>query len=235
MAGQEEQANKPNFEFDLEGKKFGRWTVTGYSHRKGTKYFWFCECECGGKKVVDGWIVRSGQSSSCGCLYRETRVSRKTHGMHDSYEYRKWQMMRSRCSNPNIDGYEYYGGRGIKVCDRWNHGQGGFEAFIDDMGLSPSKEHTIDRIDCNGDYCPENCRWASVAEQCRNTRRSIKATDKNGVTKNICDWARDCGCSSSSLLSKRIDDGMTIDEAIADYVSRNEKAIARRNAARCSS
>jgi hypothetical protein len=102
-------------------------------------------------------------------------------------EYRAWDSARQRCNNPNSQGFAYYGKRGIRVCPQWDH-SAGFKQFLMDMGRRPSPRHTLDRIDNDGSYSPENCRWATRAEQQRNTRRNHLITI-NGNTKPLCDWA----------------------------------------------
>jgi hypothetical protein len=137
--------------------------------------FWECHCECGRIKIVRADHLKVGNTKSCGCLASEMTAARsRTHGetpyRYHSPEYRVWSGMRVRCSKPR---FVHYGGRGIKVCDRWHK----FENFLADMGRRPSPTHSLDRIDVDGNYEPSNCRWATRTEQMNNTRttRRVRA------------------------------------------------------------
>jgi hypothetical protein len=134
----------------------------------------------------------------------------RTHGESSAPEYRVWSGMRDRCSNPNADKYDRYGGRGIQVCDRWNRS---FSAFLDDMGRRPSSDHQIDRIDNDGPYSPENCRWATRAEQSRN-RSTSRFIELNGERLCLKDWAARIGIGPASLR-RRIKRGWDLAEALS--------------------
>lgn len=151
---------------DLTGQRFGRLLVVGYSHSKGHAY-WKCMCDCGIEKVVRASHLKDGTTVSCGCHGREAvSKANTTHGHTKSPTYSSWHSMMMRCHNPNAQGFQYWGGRGIKVCDDWQF----FRGFLADMGLRPAHT-TLDRIDPDGDYEHKNCRWASTLVQSRNKRK----------------------------------------------------------------
>ena len=153
---------------DLTGQRFGRWTVIAYAGvNKWRGARWKCLCDCGAHGIVDGWHLRSGQSQSCGCLQRELTITRFTkHGRSNSPEYYSWRAMKQRCCKPYATSYEYYGKRGIRVCERWLNS---FSAFYQDMGERPPG-CSLDRINVNDDYRPGNCCWADAKQQRRNRR-----------------------------------------------------------------
>lgn len=153
---------------DLTGRKFGRLTVLEYAETRGKTIYWLCQCECGNKKLVQGNLLKNGQTTSCSCHRKETcsktGKAAKTHGMSETPTYNSWECMRARCYNPHNASFKYYGGAGITVCDRWKNS---FENFLADMGERPEGT-TIDRIDAGGNYEPSNCRWADAKTQALN-------------------------------------------------------------------
>ena len=170
---------------DLTGQKFGKFTVVKYIGQNSSKRStWLCRCDCGTEKIMNGHRLTSGDIKSCGCS-RKGNKGRETHGMCGTKIYSLWKSIRARCYKKNFVQYKDYGGRGIKVCNRWQK----FENFLEDMGDTIPKGMSIDRIDNDGDYSPENCRWATRFEQANNKRDNIFIT-YNGETLTLSQWSR---------------------------------------------
>jgi hypothetical protein len=180
------------------GERFGRLTILGLSPDRAAngKARWHCRCDCGNETTVIGDELRRGRTISCGCA-RHVRLgdANRTHGCsHRIPEYGIWKNMRRRCSKESSHVYAYYGGRGITVCPEWSS----FERFYADIGPRPSPDHSLDRIDNDGPYSPENCRWATQAEQSRNTRRTMRLTH-DGRTLSLREWSRETGIPYATL------------------------------------
>lgn len=188
------------------GTRFGRLVVVSSAHSKGGKASFLVKCDCGEERIVPGRILRKGLQVSCGCAkgdqMRKNRIETVHHGAarrgKKSAEYLAWIGMKRRCQSPRASFYAEYGGRGIRVCARW---AASFEAFKHDMGPKPTRRHSIDRIDVNGNYEPGNCRWATPKEQARNTRRNIHITSR-GVTLTLAEWAGRLGLNYSRLVHR---------------------------------
>ena len=175
---------------DLTGQRFGKLTVLQRDTSKPIGHdcatYWLCKCDCGNECSVPAAHLRKGQTKSCGCM--RAIVSSKLHFMHGMSHTRIhniWCDMNKRCNNSNASHYEYYGGRGIKVCDRWKS----FENFYDDMIGTYSDGLTIDRINVDGNYEPSNCRWITMEDQARNKRTNIMITI-DGETMCLAEWCR---------------------------------------------
>lgn len=174
---------------DRTGQKFNFLTAirrVGTTKDKGQNSLWECQCVCGSKKIYQISPLKAGTTKSCGCMKSKLiSTSRTTHGMDGTTTYRIWIGMRTRCENPNSPSYPRYGGRGITVCERW----GDFEAFMADMGKRPAGL-SLDRIDNDAGYSPENCRWSSRREQQNNRYVNVKIT-YHGLVKTAAEWARE--------------------------------------------
>jgi hypothetical protein len=181
---------------DLTGRVFGRLTVNSFSHILTAKRHWSCICSCGNTVIVAAGNLTNGHTKSCGCLQIDLVTK---HGESQerkiSKEYRAFTHIKERCYKPNTKGYDNYGGRGIKMCDRWLQS---FESFLADVGRAPSPKHTIDRVDNNGNYEPGNCRWATRREQ-QNNRRRNKMITYNGKTQSLGGWCFDLNLNYSTI------------------------------------
>ena len=163
---------------DIRGKVFGRLCVDGFYGSIKQRAHWNCLCSCGNMLVASGKHLRNGHTKSCGCYRAEmTSLAKSTHGTSGTNEYTIWGGMLDRCRRVNSKAYKNYGARGISVCQRWLS----FENFYSDMGSRPTPLHSVDRVDNDGDYCPENCRWATAQTQARNSRGRGGVTGVKGV------------------------------------------------------
>lgn len=196
------------------GAKFGKLTVVGagvphpkYPKRTLVRF----RCDCGQERCL--LMSEAKSSSSCvDCMTERrkdwVRSSLRTHGRLPKDVFSTWCKMRARCESPGSTSYKWYGGRGIRVCERWYS----FEAFLEDMGPRPSPLHSVDRIDNDGDYSPENCRWATPKDQARN-RRSSRLLCALGETKSLASWAEESPVNYSTII-RRLSKGWTNEAAI---------------------
>lgn len=168
-----------------------------------------CRCDCGNVKRINRFVVQSGRTKSCGCKKRAMlRERNTTHGMYGTPEYRAWHGARSRCYVKSNSKYEQYGGRGISMSSEWKS----FEQFLSDMGPKPSPEHSLDRIDVNGNYEKANCRWATREEQAYNKTTSRFIT-VDGKTQTLAAWAKFTGIDRRKIAD-RINRGWSPERAL---------------------
>lgn len=193
---------------DLTGRRFGRLTVIKRDHTKtGNVVFWVCRCDCGNIKSIAGGNLRNEHTQSCGCLREETNachfLSRNTLKKENTRLYSIWKSMRYRCYSKKHCDYQNYGGRGIRICEEWI-GDKGFENFVTwAKNNGYYNKLTIDRIDVNGDYCPDNCRWITYKEN-QNNRRNNRYILYNGETKTLAQWAEKYNITPCEL-KRRLD------------------------------
>lgn len=187
---------------NLVGERFGRLVVIDKAESKSHHTRWLCLCDCGNKCIVHGTSLKTGNTTSCGCYKKEN--AQKLYSsvrQNDKGLYAVWNGIKQRCSNPNNISYHNYGGRGIKMCSQWEQN---YEAFYNwAMNSGYKKGLEIDRVDNNGDYCPENCRWVSHYVQANN-KRNIKLYTINGVTKSLPQWCREYN-QEYYLVRQRVD------------------------------
>lgn len=194
------------------GNRYGRLTVVGLGERTDRQR-WICQCDCGGSTVAEGFALRSGHTTSCGCYAREQASAKAKHGWaRDNAPHHRlyhiWQSMRNRCQNSNFEDYHNYGGRGIRVDPLWDS----FERFRQDMEPTWKKGLSLDRIDNNGPYAPGNCRWATRKEQMSNTRRNKRVTFQ-GETLTIKQWSEKLGVRNN-MLDYRLKAGWPLEMAL---------------------
>lgn len=200
---------------DMTGHRFGRLVVVNRTPATGRGAYWLCACDCGKTAEVFGHHLRKGLTQSCGCYHRErllaaASIASRTHGMTKTATYRSYRSMLNRCHGPgDTADTAYYRDRGIKVCPQW---QSSFEAFMADMGERPAG-HTLDRIDPELGYSPENCRWATHKQQQNNRRTFNRFLSCEGRTKTVQQWSEETGLTHSCIL-KRIGMGWPVERAL---------------------
>jgi len=191
----------PKFK-NLVGKRFGKLTVVSFSYKNSLgKAYWLCKCDCGKKITTSGSNLVTGQSKSCGCFRNKLlSVRRKKHGQSETKLYNVWRTIKSRCLLPNTISYKRYGGRGIKICEEWKKKFESFWRWAIKNGYKDGL--TIDRIDNDGNYCPENCRWVTRKEQAKNRRTTVFYL-LNGEKICLNDLLEKTGFSKSMYWRKR--------------------------------
>lgn len=191
---------------DMAGQRFGKWTALyecGRSHNGAA--LWWCKCDCGTERAVVGSSLRKGVSKGCGCdraeIAKKYASSHKTHGGRNDRLYLVWRGMKDRCNNPHSKYYRLYGARGIKICPEWDCDYQAFKDWAYANGYNdsvPKYQCTIDRVDNNAGYCPENCAWKNTKEQ-SNNRSTNHLLEYNGVTHTISQWAEITGIRQDTI------------------------------------
>lgn len=202
---------------DLRGQKFRFLTVIDRIKSPSTgRWAWLCQCECGQTAECQTGHLRSGHAASCGCKHAELsgNASRK-HGLEQTPEYKAWLSIKQRCYNTKNPGYALYGARGITVCAEWLFDPA---KFYRDLGPRPSPQHSLDRINNNGPYSPENCRWATKAQQTRN-RRITQTIVVDGERIAVSEAAERFGLNPGTLKS-RLARGKTVADALCAPISK---------------
>ena len=183
---------------DITGKTFGKWTVIKRAENDKYKSArWLCRCECGNEHIVRGADLRSGKSKNCGCVNKNNfKKMIYKHGREGTRLYRTWSSIKARCYNKNYHKYYRYGGRGITVCDEWKND---FMSFYKWAMANGYKDNlTIDRIDNDGNYEPNNCRWVTNKEQANNKSTNVFVEYK-GLKKTVAEWSRYFNCDYEKL------------------------------------
>ena len=188
---------------DIAGKVYGNLTVIKFEYLRNNYSYWLCQCDCGKTRIIrkDGIIGRKQIPDQCRC--------NPTMG-YGTKEYTAWVHLRQRCYNPRDKRYHSHGARGIKVCERWLNS---FENFLSDVGYAPTKKHTIERNDNDGNYEPSNCRWATYTEQARN-KRLTRWIEYNGQKKSLAQWCEELDLPYSTI-SYRILHGWDVARAFS--------------------
>jgi hypothetical protein len=195
---------------DLTNQKFGKLTALERLPHDGSRYGarWKCLCDCGNEVIVPATVLKNRQRS-CGCV----NTGNRSHGLYGTAENRIWRGMKNRCSVPTLKNYHRYGGRGIRVCDRW---EDSFEAFLSDMGPRPSPNHSLDRINNDGNYEPSNCRWATAKQQSSNTIRTVRVQFQ-GEELPLNEACLRSGISRRTVRS-RLQKGWSLERALSEPV-----------------
>jgi len=217
--GQFIKGSKPTEYVNFIGKRYNHLLVIAFSHTgKDSQRYWKCKCDCGNSTIVNGGNLQSNNTKSCGCNNYSKHV---THHLSQTRFYRIWFGIKERCNNPKNKAYHNYHGRGIKLCERWLK----FENFRDDMyksylihyGKYRKLNTTVDRINNNGNYSPDNCRWATKYQQSNNLRNNVLLKFNNKVL-TISEWSKITGINKHTIYSRLYNYKWTIDKALTKPV-----------------
>ena len=200
---------------DLTGRRFGRLLVVEKHGHKGKAVTWLCKCDCGSEVIVRGNDLRGGATQSCGCIHKEQLVERNTtHGLCGTRLYNIWGCMVQRCYNDKTPCYNLYGGRGITICEEWRCDFGAFYDWAMKHGYKD--DLTIDRIENNKGYSPDNCRWITAKEQ-GNNRSTNRYLEFNGERHTISEWGELLGIDSETIAS-RLRRGWSIEKTLSKEI-----------------
>lgn len=203
---------------NIAGMRFGRLIAVSVDKEKSSygKTYWICKCDCGGQKSVYVSNLLRGATRSCGCLHLEVAYLNgykpKTHGLSKHRLYKIWCGIIDRCTNHNNPAYERYGGRGISMCKEWRNNFLSFYNWAIKNGYD--KNLAIDRIDNNGNYEPDNCRWATPKEQANNTRANIRI-EWNGINHTLTEWSEITGIKANTIRKRIFELGWSVEHALS--------------------
>lgn len=198
---------------DITGKRYGRLVAIGPIGCDKNGVIWACRCDCGTSISAYGYLLRCGNTKSCGCLRIDTIVAASTsHGLHNSPHYKRWLHIVQRCTNPNNKNYANYGGRGIDICEEWRRDFESFHNHISPLPNCGEKGYSLDRIDNNGNYEPGNMRWATQETQVNNSR-NVRLLTLNGKTQTIVKWEKEFNFPIG-VIRKRLHRNWPIDQAL---------------------
>lgn len=205
---------------DLTGQRFGRWTVIQRAENKGKHTMWKCRCDCGTERDVSSYCLTHGVSRSCGC-YKKDNPNRLTHGMSNTQIHKEWRGIKTRCYNQNDKNYNNYGGRGITMCENWKDNFLSFYEYVSKLPHCGDVGYSIDRIDYNGNYEPNNVRWADRITQNRNKRNNVNITF-NGKTQCLTAWAYELNILKETLYQRIYKLNWNIEKALTTPVKRQQ-------------
>lgn len=200
---------------DITNNRYNHWTVLRFDKRDGERYRWICRCDCGTIRSVEASSLKSGATKCCGCIKHPAKGNLK-HGGRNERLYGVWNGMKNRCYDADDRAFKWYGGRGIKVCDEWVNDYGAFRQWALENGYDDSLnkyECTIDRINDNGDYSPDNCRFTNMVVQ-NNNRRSNVVITFNGESHTLKEWSYITGLNYS-MLKKRYKYGWSAERMLS--------------------
>lgn len=215
-----EKPTDPRF-IDEAGNRYGRLLVISFHKHPSKTSYWRCLCDCGKEHIASRTNLRNGDVRSCGCLKAYVQSQPRTHGFSGTRVHRQWKSMRKRCRSSNSSDYRHYGGRGIKVCERWEE----FSNFLSDMGPPPDDKSTIERINNDGNYEPSNCRWATQSEQVLNTRRTVYV-EHNGQKVPLHSLLKNSPVSREGL-KRRLSIGWSLEKALSVPSRTRKKRVNR--------